>query len=797
MDSEPRTRSRTGSPIEGLTRTHWGIYHLTTDGREATGLRPFESDPDPSDIGLSLLDMGDSRLRIRRPHVRRGWLEAGRGPSIGRRGRDEFLALDWDEALDLAANELRRVIREFGNSAIFGGSYGWASAGRFHHAQSQVHRFLNTIGGYTSHKGTYSCGAAHVIVPHILGFPFSDVLDHQTPSWPIIADNTQIVVMFGGIALKNTQVTAGGNARHDTRDWLLRCRRSGVSFVNVSPCSEDAWEGLEAEWIPVRPNTDTALMLGLAFTLETEGLLDRDFLRTHACGYERFRAYLLGESDGVRKDANWAARITGIGANTIQTLARRMAGGRCLISVSWSLQRAENGEQPYWMATVLAAMLGQIGLAGGGIAYGLGSLGEIGNPALHFGGLVLPQGQNPVSQYIPVARIADMLLHPGEPYRYDGRTLTYPEIHLVYWCGGNPFHHHQDLFRLREAWDRPDTVIVHEPWWTATAKHADIVFPVATPLERNDIGRTSGDDFIVAMRALLEPVGEARTDFAIFSALAERLGVHEAFTNERDEMQWLEHLYEGFRAEMGDRGCAMPGFAEFWQGEPIELPVQGTDHAVIGFQEFRLDANEHPLPTPSGRIEIYSETIAGFGGAVRAGHPVWIEPMEWLGSDNASRYGLHLISPQPAGKLHSQLDFGRTSRAGKRRDREVAAINPVSAAQRGICDGDVVRIFNDRGACLATARITETIAPGVLSLPTGSWFDPASSGHNEPRLDRHGNPNVLTRDAGTSEIAQGTIANSALVEAEPFRGDPPRISAFDPPSVLDERRTGRPRFDEV
>lgn len=785
MDSA--SQSRTGSRSEGLTRTHWGIYHLTTDGHEVTRLRPFESDSDPSDIGLSLLDVGNSRSRIRRPHVRRGWLEAGPGPSMGKRGQDEFVALDWNEAINLAANELRRVIGKFGNSAIFGGSYGWASAGRFHHAQSQAHRFLNTIGGYTSHKGTYSCGAAHVIVPHIFGFPFNDILDHQTPSWPIIADNSRIVVTFGGIGLKNTQVTAGGNARHETRGWLQRCRHSGVSFVNVSPCSEDAWEGLGAEWIPVRPNSDMALMLGLAFVIESEGLLDRDFLQTHTSGYERFRAYLLGESDGVKKDANWAAKITGIDANTIQTLARRMAAARCLITISWSLQRAENGEQPYWMAAALAAMLGQIGLPGGGIAYGLGSVGDIGNPTLHFGGLALPQGQNPVSQYIPVARIADMLLQPGEPYRYNGKTLTYPEIHLVYWCGGNPFHHHQDLFRLRDAWSRPDTVIVHEPWWTATAKHADIVFPAAISLERNDIGRTSGDGFITAMRALLEPAGEARTDFAIFSALAKRLGVHEAFTSGRDEMQWLEHLYEEFRTEMQDFGQTMPKFVDFWEGNPVELPVQGEGYAIIGFQNFRLDPDRYPLPTPSGRIEIYSETVAGFGGAVRAGHPIWIEPEEWLGSDRASRYGLHLISPQPAGKLHSQLDFGRTSMAGKRHDRELASINPVSAAQRGICDGDVIRIFNDRGACLATARVTETIAPGVLTLPTGSWFDPTSSGHNEPRMDRHGNPNALTRDAGTSEIAQGTTANSTLVEAEPFHGDLPRISAFDPPAVSDKR----------
>lgn len=526
-----------------------------------------------------------------------------------------------------------------------------------------------------------------------------------------------------------------------------------------------------------------ALMLGLAHVLEEENLVDRAFLATYTFGYDRFRAYLLGERDGVRKDAEWASRLTGISPATILSLARRMARTRCLISVSWSVQRAENGEQPYWMATVLAAMLGQIGLPGRGIAFGLGSLGDIGNPALHFGGLALPQGYNRVKRYIPVARIADMLLNPGGLYRYDGKELSYPDIRLIYWCGGNPFHHHQDLFRLRDAWNRPDTVIVHEPWWTATAKHADIVLPVATSLERNDIGRTSGDSCITAMRALYDPVGEARTDYSIFSALSGRLGVEEAFTCDRDEMQWLEHLYDEFRQEMTDRGFVLPSFPDFWTGEPVELPIQGRDHAAIGFQEFRADPKTNALATPSGRIEVYSQRIANFGGNVLAGHPIWIEPKEWLGADLAHRYGLHLLSPQPAGKLHSQLDFGRTSKAGKRRDREVASIHPESAGSRGIRDGDVVRIFNDRGSCLAVANITANVSPGVISLPTGAWFDPVPSTNNHLPLDRHGNPNVLTRDAGTSEIAQGTIANSALVEAEPFLHELPRVCAFDPPAV--------------
>jgi len=763
---------------EGLVRTHWGVYRATGDGKRLTAIDGFADDPHPSDIGRSLLDAGEHKTRIRQPHVRRGWLERGPGARTAERGRDDFVPVEWDRALDLVAAELARVTGTYGNEALFGGSYGWASAGRFHHAQSQAHRFFNTIGGYVAHKWSYSAGAAHVIMPHVLGYQFHTILQEHSPSWPVVAKHAQLVVMFGGLDTKNNQVTAGGSGRHEVRHWLARCREAGTRFVNVSPLATDAWQGLEAEWLPVRPCADTAMMLGLAYVLESEGLLDRDFLARYATGYERFRAYLLGESDGQPKSPEWAAPLCGIEARTIADLARRMAGTRCLITIAWSLQRAENGEQPFWMATVLAAMIGQIGLPGGGIAYGFGSMGGLGGTARRVSGLTLPQGRNPVERFIPVARIADMLLEPGGVYRYNGKTLTYPDIRLVYWCGGNPFHHHQDLNRLRRAWNKPETIVVHEPWWTATARHADIVLPANTPLERNDIGRTTGDPYVVAMKAMVAPVGQSRSDFAIFADLAERLQVAGPFTEGRDEMGWLRHLYADFRQGLEKQGIDIPEFEGFWEEGLVRLDIESPEHAVNGFDAFRADPIANPLPTPSGLIEVFSETIADFGAAPCTGHPLWIEPQEWLGGEASRRFPLHLLSPQPAGKLHSQLDFGRTSVSGKRDGREVVAIHPRTAAARGIAEGDTVRIFNDRGACLAVAGLSEDILETVVSLPTGAWFDPDA---DNAGLERHGNPNVLTRDRGTSEIAQGCAAHSALVEVERFQGAAPTVMAFEPP----------------
>ena len=151
------------------------------------------------------------------------------------------------------------------------------------------------------------------------------------------------------------------------------------------------------------------------------------------------------------------------------------------------------------MGVVLAALLGQIGLPGGGFAYALGSTSNTGKPPVAVPVPTLPQGRNAIADFIPVARLADMLLNPGEPFDFNGRELNYPDIKLVYWAGGNPFHHHQDLNRLRRAFARPDTFIVHELVWTASARHADIVLPATITLEREDLGAAAGDPLLVAM----------------------------------------------------------------------------------------------------------------------------------------------------------------------------------------------------------------------------------------------------------------------------------------------------------
>ena len=453
-----------------------------------------------------------------------------------------------------------------------------------------------------------------------------------------------------------------------------------------------------------------------------------------------------------------------------------------LLTCTWSLQRAQYGEQPYWAAIALAAMLGGIGRPGGGFAFGHGSLNGVGVPRAELPGPELATPPNPAAAAIPVARITDMLLQPGMAYEFNGRHGTYPNVQLVYWAGGNPFHHHQDLNRLHAAWQKPQTIIVHESWWTPTARRADIVLPATTTLERNDVGGSSRDPFIFAMHRAIAPIGEAKSDFDIFHALTQRLGYAEAFTEGRNEMDWCRMIYQRVLSGAARQNVSLPRFDDFWDAGFIEMPPPDEDFVL--FADFRRDPIVHPLKTPSGRIEITSETIAGFGYDDCPPHPAWRAPQEWLGGAEAARWPLHLITHQPADRLHSQMDPGPVSRSNKIRGRERVRLNPEDAAQRGVASDDIVRVFNDRGSCLAAAVVEDGIMPGVVVMATGAWFDPGEAAEPE----RHGNPNVLTRDIGTSRLAQGPSALSALVDIERWGSALPDIQAFTAPTITSADR---------
>ncbi len=761
------------------TAAHWGTYKIIKDKGKRFKLLPFEQDKDPSDIGKGIETALTSSARIRKPAFRRGWLEKNQHHKNIKRGEDQFIEVSWEDAFELVSKDIKRVISNYGNESIYAGSYGWASAGRFHHAQSHLRRFLNLIGGHTYSKNTYSYAAAEVIVPHVLGNFYNFLFD--TTSWVSIKDNTSLFLAFGGIPLKNGQISQGGVGSHIQKDYLKKAALKGVNFINVSPLKSDL-EGVgNIEWLPLKPNTDVALMLALCYELNKAGIINKDFIYRYTVGFKKFLSYLNGSSDGIIKSADWASKIIGINKKVILNLVEKIKNSeRTMISVSWSLTRQSHGEQPFWAAIALASIIGDIGKPGGGIGFGYSAMNSIGNHYKKIPAVSLPQGKNSVKKFIPVARITDMLENPGISFDYNGSRFSYPDIKLIYWAGGNPFHHHQDLNRMIKAWQKPETVISHEWCWNALAKHSDIVLPVTTPLERNDIALAPRDPYMIYMSKVLEPIGESKSDFEIFSGLAKKFGFKDDYTEKKSENEWIEWIYNESNA-LQESTNKFPDFDNFkekgWYKSPDQLSQQ------IFLKEFIEDPVKNPLETPSGKIELFSKQIDSFKYSDCVGHPKWFGDKEYLGK--SKKYKLHLLTNQPKFKLHSQLDNGKVAGNEKIDGRAVIEVNKIDAEARALLEHMVVKVFNDRGSCLAAVKISDNIRQGVVNIPTGAWLDPLKSSSISCV---HGNPNVLTNDVGTSKLAQGPTAHTCLVEIEKFHEKAPRINAFDPPKIIAAKR---------
>ncbi|ADH70574.1 MULTISPECIES: molybdopterin-dependent oxidoreductase [Nocardiopsis] len=831
------------------TSAHWGSYRVVVEDGRVVGTLPDPDDPAPSPVIANTPAAQHHASRVARPAVRRRWLENGPGPDPLRGDPDDaYVEVEWSTALDLLAGELDRVRGAYGNAAIYGGSYGWGSAGRIHHAQSQLHRFLNVIGGYTRSRTTYSHGAVEVLFPRIIGVPAANRLLHRAPSWTRIREHTELLVSFGGLRVSNTWTSSGGRAAQTAGPAMRDASGAGVEFVSVSPLLDDTPEDVKAEWVSLNPGTDTAVMLALMHVLFTEGLADTAFLDRYTVGADVLRAYVLGERDerggpdGTARTPEWAERISGVSADELRSLARRMAARRTLVNVGWSVQRARYGEQPLWAGLALACCLGQVGLPGGGFASGYGSMGNYGGGATPLGLPRMPQGNNAVDSFIPVARVADMLLEPGGRYDHDGEERRYPDIRLVYWAGGNPFHHHQDLRRLTEAFGRPETVVVNETHWTATARHADIVLPATTVLERDDMAASQGDLSVRAMPRAVAPHGQARDEYDTYADLAERLGVREEFTEGRTSGEWMRVVYGRWRSLVARRGLEVPEFEEFWERGRVEMPGRVEDEALLG--EFRADPEGHALRTPSGRIELFSETIASFGYEDCPGHPVWLAGPVVTGSGAQAGLGAgagESVATDSVPGARGSVVAGSGTHAGAGEPEATAS----GAGARGsvvagcgvgapVVDGSggrsgefpLVLIANQpsgrlhsqqdmgahsmsqkvRGRAPLRMRPEEAQACGVadgdvvrVSSATGSCLagvvvsDALRPGvvqlstgawydpSSEDVTCAHGNPNALTEDVGTSSLSQGCTGQLVRVRVEPFTGEVPPVRAFEPP----------------
>ena len=762
-----------------ITAAHWGIFRAKVEDGKLTGLAPFEHDASPSPNISRLAQLPYAAARIRYPMVREGFLKNGPA-SRERRGEEKFVRVSWETALDLVASEMKRVYAEYGPSAVFGHSYGWKSTGKVNAANTLQRRLLNLLGGYVKGENSYSTAAIAKILPYVVGTP-----DPRSTAWDVVLEHAERIVFWGADPIVTNDVD-WLTTLHKGTGCIRKLKDKGIKTYSINPIATDTCEFLGSEWIAPRPGTDCALMLGMIHELVKTGTADTAFLEKYTSGWRLFLDYVLGRRDGVEKTPEWAEEKTGVKADVIRRLAHDFREHRTMIMMGWGIQRIQYGEQPHWMGFALAAALGQIGLPGGGIGtnYHYSSGGSPMATGPFLGGIssavkpIKPSAQPcKGSNAIPVARFVDCFLHPGKTIDFNGRKVTYPEVKLVMWAGGNPFAHQPDTTKLARAWKKPETVIVTDTVWTATARHADIVLPAATVFEHNDITNigTYSNDGIVAMQQAIKPQWESKPDYWIFSELAKRLGCEAEFTESLDEMGWIKRLYGESKA-MGERiGAKLPAFEDFWQKGYVLFDVQDKDRNYVAFADFRKDPKANPLATESGLIQLYSPKIEGYGYKDCLAYPSYIEPAEGVNTRTAET-PLALMACKSRGRLHSQLDCTESRECAAIKGREPCWINPADAEPRGIRNGDVVLVKNKRGALLAGACVTERIMPGVVVVHHGAWYDPQKTA--EGLVDVHGNSNTLTMDEPTSNLACGNIASTALVEVERWQGELPPVKVF-------------------
>lgn len=760
------------------TAAHWGALNVTVENGRVTKSEGSLAKNHQNELQDVVADQIYSPVRVKYPMVRKGYLEGN--PDTTLRGCDEWVRISWDKAFDLVANDIQRVREKYGSEAIFGGSYGWYSCGSLHASRTLLQRYLNVTGGFINTRGDYSTGAVQVIMPHVLGN--IEVYAQQT-SWHTIVESTELLVIWSSNPL-NTLRIAWTSADPEGIDYLAKLKASGKRIICIDPVKSETCQFLEAEWLPINTGTDVALMLGIAHTLISENLHDHDFLEKYTVGFETFSDYVLGKTDNQPKTAEWASQICGISTDTIQALAHDFVANRTMLMSGWGLQRLQHGEQSHWALVTLAAMLGQIGLPGGG--FGLNYRYSTDGLDLNSGvrmGIINAGKPNPAMPFFPVARIADALLKPNQPFEYNGQMLHYPNIKLVYWAGGNPFAHHPDTNYLVKAWQQPETVIVNECFWTPTARMADIVLPATTSYERNDV-TVSGDYVvknIIPMKQVVPPQFEAKNDYDIFAELAKRAGKEAEFTENKSEMDWLKEFYQiGFEA--GQKASTpLPTFEEFWaKNSVLAFKAEGENgNNFVRYQGYRADPITHKLATPSGKIEIFSETVAKMGYDDCKGHPTWFEHQEYSGKTTVAE-PLALVTPHIKYRLHSQLAYSSLRQYYEVNGREPLLIHTQDAAERSITSGDIVRIFNKRGQVLAGAVVTEGIIQGTVALYEGGWYDPQDLGSDSP-LCKNGNPNVLTRNEGSSKLGQGNAPNTTTVQVEKFEGEVPKVTVFEEP----------------
>jgi len=624
----------------------------------------------------------------------------------GPRGSGQYEGISWDDALDTVAKEMLRVRATYGNAAILDASRTGSQS--MLHGRVAAQRFLYMFGGCTDLWSNMSAEAEVFSVRITYGEK-----DYKSAGRePTDFVNSKLILMWGWSPGDGTFGTG-------TMQYLKHARRNGTRIVCVDPRRTMTSKQLADEHIFIRPSTDAAALIAMAYVIVAENLHDQRYCDRYVHGFDEgqvpagasYKSYLLGLNDGQPKTPEWAAAITGISAATIRRLAIEFASTKpAAIQAGYAAGRTMYGEQFHRAAYALAAITGNVGISGGNSGVSNGATGRAGIKSL-------PIGKNPIEAKVASPLLADLLAR--------GKAGGYPaDIRMIYSSGGNLFNQCPNAGKTAASLEKVEFIVAQDHFLTPTARLADIVLPATTFWERNDVHTpwAGAGHYAIYMRRAIEPMYECRNDLGIFDALSRRVGINGY--NGKSEAEWLREL----------TADAVDDFDSFAEQGVARFPVP---HDAVAFARQIRDPEVHKFSTPSGKIEIYSSVLAAnpnpYGLGVIPPIPTWFAP-----DDDMQRFPLSLCTPKSRARTHS-IHGNQPGLA--RVDPDTVWMHPQDAAARGIVDGQRVRVFNDIGATVLPAQVTDRIAPGVVSIKEGAWYTPGVDG-----VDSTGCANVLTTD---------------------------------------------------
>jgi len=649
---------------------------------------------------------------------------------VGRRGAGKFQPISWDEALGRVAENIERITAKHGPAAVFSGvGAGTQSA---LNSAFDLQMLLARRGGFTGGWTSPSWEGAHFAMQYTLG------LNDEAPATEY-ADGADVEDFLNSKLL----LLWGWNPAHthfgtETKYILQRVREAGIPMICVDPVYTETAALWGSEWLPIRPGSDTAVLMAMAYVILDEGLEDKHFVERFVSGAEDYKQHLRGASDGVRKDPRWASGLSGIDAERIADLARQYASTRpANLVAGYAPGRSAFGEQYHRAAIALQALTGNVGRPGGGAAGHM-----VGKPLRYATTVQTWWGQfvRDVEVHdadiasIKTSRLASAILggkhvDPASVGSY--KALPSP-IRMLYCVAWNLLNQLPNVNKTRQALEALDFIVVQEQRMTATARYADILLPACTMLERDDVTWPWRDrgDYLITQAKAIEPRGESRPDHWIFDRLAEKLKL-EPLRGSGNPRQWLDEL------------LALDGHAPFADLARHGVLRQRHKKTWVAFERNIREPEKYPFNTPSGRIEIASDTLASMDfaassyGAVVPALPTHLENAEGPNNPQAE-FPLQLITTKAQNRCHSTFTGNPLL---EELSPQLVWIHPQDATRRKLKDGANVKVWNQRGRLRLLARVTERIRPGVVMIHEGASYEPDASG-----TDLAGNPNLLTSD---------------------------------------------------